>query len=78
VLVGDTLCEPLVALVPVQPPLAVQVVALVVDQVSRLDWPDVMVVGLAVSVTVGGAGVVEIVTVADALSDPPMPVQVSV
>jgi hypothetical protein len=33
VLVGDTLCEPLVACGPLQPSLAVQLVALVLDHV---------------------------------------------
>ena len=75
VLVGDTLCVPLVLLVPVQPPLAVQLVALLLDQVSVLDWPEVIVVGLAARVTAGGGTTV---TVADLLALPPLPVQASV
>lgn len=68
---------PLVARVPVQPPLAVQAVALVADQVSELVPPAATDVGLADSVTVGAAGVTGglTVTVAEALVVPPVPVQ---
>ena len=68
---------PLVALVPVQPPLAVQVVAFVDDHVRLVDEPVVTEVGFAVSVTVGNTGAV---TVTDALADPepPLPEHVSV
>ena len=44
---------PLVALVPLQAPLAEQVVALVDDQLSVLAWPLSTLDGLAVRVTVG-------------------------
>lgn len=59
VLVGETVAMPLVAFAPVQPPLAVQEVALVVDQVKFELLPDVIVVGLAVKVTVGVAEAAE-------------------
>lgn len=68
---------PLVASVPVQPPLAVHEVALVLDQVRVELLPDVIVVGLADRVT-DGAEVAETVTVALAEPDPPDPVQLSV
>ncbi len=62
-LVGLTLFVPLVASVPVQPPLAVQEVALVLDHVNVELLPDAMVVGLADKVTVG-VGAAVTVTVA--------------
>jgi hypothetical protein len=64
-----------VAFVPLQPPEAVQEVALVELQVSVDVPPPAIVVGFAVSVAVGlGA----IVTVADvALLVPPVPVHVN-
>jgi hypothetical protein len=77
VLVGDTVCEPLVARAPAQPPLAVQLVALVLVQVSVLDCPDAMDVGLAVKVMVGGTGAAVTVTVTESPVVPPVPVQVS-
>jgi hypothetical protein len=43
--VGDTLAVPLVAFVPVQPPLAVQEVAFALDQLSVELSPAVIVVG---------------------------------
>ena len=52
-LVGDTARVPLVALVPVQPPLAVHEIALVEDQVTVEILPEIMLVGLADNVTVG-------------------------
>jgi hypothetical protein len=78
VTVGDTCSVPLVALVPVKlPPVAVQVVALVVVHVSVLDCPEVIAAGLGVSVTVGAATGAT-VTVTVRLPDPPGPVQVKV
>lgn len=71
---GDTLLLPLVALVPDQPPLAVQLVALVLDQVKVELDPVVIWVGLAVSVTVGFGAVT--VTVTFSGVEPPAPVQV--
>jgi hypothetical protein len=62
--------------VPVQPPDAVQEVALVELHASVALLPDTTLVGLAVSVTVG-AGVVT-VTLADCEALPPVPVQDSV
>jgi hypothetical protein len=56
-------CEPLVAMLPLQPPDAAQEVALVEDQVRVEALPLLTVVGLALRVT-DGAGVVT-VTVAD-------------
>ncbi len=77
-LVGLTLFVPLVASVPVQPPLAVQEVALVLDQVNVELLPDAMVVGLADKVTVGAGAAAVTVTVALAGAVvPPAPVQVS-
>jgi hypothetical protein len=51
--VGDTARVPLVAFVPLQPPAAVQKVALVEDQVTVEIWPGVMLAGLADNVTLG-------------------------
>ena len=67
---------PAVALVPDQPPEAVQEVALVDDHVSVEDPPLATDVGFAASDTVGTADVT--VTVADALAVPPDPVQARV
>jgi len=75
---------PEVALTPDQPPVAVQVVALVEDQVSVEVPPRVTDVGFAVSDTVGtggGGGVPATVTLAVAVAlvvapDPVVPVQV--
>ena len=60
-----------------QAPLAVQAVALVLDQVRVVLAPALIVVGLAASVTVGFGGAVT-VTVTEAAALPPVPVQVSV
>jgi hypothetical protein len=68
--------EPAVGSEPLQPPEAVQAVALVDDQVNADVAPLFTVVGFAVSVT-AGAGVVTD-TVADCAALPPAPVQVSV
>lgn len=68
---------PLVDLVPVQAPDALQLVALAVLQVSVDEPPLVTVVGDAPSVTVGADGGVT-VTVTDWLAEPTLPVQVSV
>jgi hypothetical protein len=71
---------PEVALAPDQAPEAKQEVALVEDQVSVEDPPLVTVVGFAASDTVGaggGGGVPCTVTVADALTLPLDPEQVS-
>jgi hypothetical protein len=68
--------EPLTTLVPLQPPLAVQLVAFDELQVSVADPPRVTVVGAAVSVTDGAVADVT-VTFADWVAEPPGPVQVS-
>jgi hypothetical protein len=68
-------CEPVRPLEPLQPPDAVQAVALVLDQVSVEEAPAFTVLGVAVSVTIGA--LLETVTVADCVADPPGPVQVS-
>ena len=77
VCVGVTLCVPAVAMVPVQPLLAVQVVALVEDQLSVALCPSVIEVGVTESVMVGNGGLVT-VNAADATKVPPAPVQVRV
>jgi hypothetical protein len=68
-------CEPLSALLPLQPPDAVQAVALLLDQVSVEEAPAFTLLGVALSVIVGALP--ETVTVADCVADPPAPVQVS-
>ena len=69
------LCVPEVAFVPVQLPDAVQLVAFVELQVSVEEPPDAMLIGDAVSVTVGACA---IVTVAVCDVEPPVPEQLSV
>ncbi len=69
-------CEPLSALLPDQPPVAVQAVAWVDDQLKLALPPLVTVLGLTVKVTVGVGAVT--VTVADCVALPPAPVQVKV
>ena len=56
-------CEPLSALLPLQPPEAVQAVAFVADQVSVELFPLATELGAALTRTVGAAEVTE--TVAD-------------
>ena len=71
------LWKPLVALVPLQRPLAVHRVALVVDQLNVEALPLAMAIGLTPKVRVGnGDGVT--VTVAVWAMVPPGPVQVNV
>lgn len=72
VLVAD---EPPVARGPLQPPEAVQLVALLDDQVSVELPPAAVAAGVAANVTVGGEFTV---TEAVALADPPEPLQLSV
>ena len=69
--------EPEVERAPLQPPEAVQPVALVDDQFSVAAAPLATLVGVAVSVTVGAGGVDVTVTVAEALALPPAPLQLS-
>ena len=72
-------CVPLVALAPLQPLDAVQEVALVEDQASVVEPPEITDVGLAEIETVGtGGGAAVTVTVTDWLAEPPAPVQVKV
>jgi hypothetical protein len=68
-------CEPLSPLEPLQPPDALQEVALLLDQVSEEGAPESTVLGVAASVTTGAK--LETVTVADCVADPLAPVQVS-
>jgi hypothetical protein len=70
--------EPVVDLVPVHPPDAVQALAFVLVQLSVEEPPLVTVVGVAFSDTVGGVGPAATVTVTDCAAVPPAPVQVSV
>jgi hypothetical protein len=69
---------PVSALAPLQPPDAVQPIAFVELHVNVDEPPLAIVVGFAVSVTVGAGGGVPAVTVTDRLVSPPAPVQVSV
>jgi hypothetical protein len=69
--------DPLVPSVPLQPPEALQLVALVEDQLSVELPPLLTVLGLALSVTVG-AGVAGVTaTEAACVALPPLPAQVS-
>ncbi len=68
--------EPLTALLPDQPPEAVQAVALAEDHVRAELPPEAIVLGVAAIVTVGGSELTE--TVADCVALPPKPAQVSV
>lgn len=74
---GGEASLPLVGLLPDQPPLAVQLVALVEVQLRFVDWFVTTDVGSAVRLTVGAGGAVT-VTDALALPEPPAPEQVSV
>ena len=58
--VGPTGCVPLGGLDPLQPPEAVQEAALTVVQLSVLEPPLEMVVGLALKVTVGPGATVTV------------------
>ena len=64
-------------MVPVQPPDAVQLVALVDDHVSLAVPPDVTDVGDALNVTAGAVVDAATVTVLGAVTEPPGPAQVS-
>lgn len=68
-------CDPAAATVPLQPPEAVQAVALVDDQVNTDVAPLATLVGLALMVTLGG--VEDTVTVAACDVVPPVPLQLS-
>ena len=75
---APVLCVPLVALVPLQPPEAVQEVAPVEDQVSVAEPPEVTEAGEAVRVTVGAGGGAVTVTVTLEGVEPPAFEQVRV
>ena len=75
IVIAPVLCVPLVALLPLQPPVAVQDVAFVELHVSVELPPLAIEVGVAVNVTVG-AGTTVTVAVA-VLLVPPTPVQVN-
>ena len=70
-------CEPLIALLPDQPPEAVHDVALVEAHLSVDAPPLATVLGLALKPTVA-VGCVLTDTVADCIALPPAPVQLSV
>lgn len=72
---AEVLAEPLVASEPLQPPEAIQEVALVDDHVSTDVAPLLTVLGLADRATVGAGVVTETVTDCDML--PPLPEHVS-
>jgi hypothetical protein len=67
---------PVTALPPDQAPEAVQVVALVADQVNVALLPLVIALGPTLRLTVGAAALID--TVADWAAVPPAPVQVRV
>jgi hypothetical protein len=69
-------CEPLTAIIPDQAPEAVQVVALLADQINVELLPLATVLGLAAKVMVGAGDVTD--TVADCAALPPAPVQFKV
>ena len=69
-------CDPVVDLLPLQPPDAVQLVALVELHVSVEVCPLFTLAGFAVNETVGAGGVTATGTVW--LAEPPAPEQVSV
>jgi hypothetical protein len=70
-------CEPLIGLLPDQPPEAEQDVALIDDHVSFDAPPLATVLGLALKLTVAvGCALTD--TVADCTAFPPAPVQVSI
>ena len=72
---APVLALPFVGSFPDQPPEATQLLAFVEDQLSVDDPPLLTVVGLALTLTVGGAATL---TVTDWLALPPGPLQVSV
>ncbi len=72
---GVTVCIPDVARLPLQAPLATQLVALLEDQVKVELCPEMMVIGAAVSCTEGIGNATSISTPAKDV--PPVPVQVS-
>ena len=77
VLSAPVLALPLVGSLPDQPPEAVQLLALVADQLNVDAEPLLTVPGLALRLTVGFGGA-ETLTVTDWLALPPGPLQVRV
>jgi hypothetical protein len=75
---GALVNEPAVACVPAQASLAAQLVAFSVDHVSTVDAPLATVIGVAVMVTVGAGTVGLTDTVADCVTEPPVPVHINV
>src|SRR5665213_833687 len=73
VAVGVTLIVPLDASVPLQAPVAVQVVPALADQVRVTLWPAVIVVGLADSATIAGVG---FTTGLETILLPPQPLKI--
>jgi hypothetical protein len=71
-------CEPLSACVPLQPPDAVQAVALLVDQLRVALAPFATVLGEALKEMVGGGAGEVTDTLVACVALPPAPVQVSV
>ena len=69
-------CDPSVPCAPLHPPDAVQVEALLDDQLSVDFAPLFTALGLALRLTVGGEAVT--VTVADCVALPPLPLQLKV
>ena len=75
VLVGLTLWLPEVPWLPLHAPLAVQLSALLLDQLRLLLPPAMIAVGLALRLTLGAAATV---TVTDCVVLPPVPLQLKV
>ena len=75
---APVLALPLMPLLPDQPPAAVQLLALLEDQLSIEADPLLTVPGLALRLTVGLGGGEETLTVTDWPALPPGPLQVSV
>ncbi len=72
---APVLALPVVGSLPDQPPEAVQLLALLEDQLSIADPPLLTELGLTVRLTVGKG---ETLTVTDWLALPPVPLQMSV
>lgn len=75
---GPVLTSPVVARLPLQAPLAVHSVALVLDQVSMEDSPLFTDLGVADKDRDGGSVLVLTMIVTERLAEPLLPVQASV
>jgi hypothetical protein len=73
---APVVCDPVIAMLPDQPPEAVQLVALLDDHCSVELAPLVSVLGLAVNLTVGVGAADVTETITDWFALPPVPVQV--